>query len=113
VSMWRARGRVPLDPAPAIERETGVRAERLHPGAKWTRIPDPSWPVPEGRPVHDPAGQSSSGATCENEHAGAADQRTRPNQSVMAPSLIGHGGDLNERKPSVGASDRPTTPKER
>jgi hypothetical protein len=32
---------------------------------------------------------------------------------VMAPSLIGHGGDLNERKPSVGASERPTTPKER
>jgi hypothetical protein len=41
------------------------------------------------------------------------DNRTHTDHPVMAPSLIGHGGDLNERKPSVGASDRPTTPKER
>lgn len=45
VSMWLARGqeaqaqgrewKVPADACPAIERETGVRCERLHPGEPW------------------------------------------------------------------------------
>jgi DNA-binding transcriptional regulator YdaS (Cro superfamily) len=42
VSMWLTRGaespktwKVPADACPAIERETGVRCERLHPGAAW------------------------------------------------------------------------------
>lgn len=35
VSMWKARGRVPAENCPAIERETGVRCERLCPGVPW------------------------------------------------------------------------------
>ncbi|MGC3984804.1 MAG: YdaS family helix-turn-helix protein [Pseudorhodoferax sp.] len=34
-SMWRARGRVPAEHCPAIERETGVRCERLRPDVAW------------------------------------------------------------------------------
>jgi DNA-binding transcriptional regulator YdaS (Cro superfamily) len=34
-SMWRARGRVPAEHCPAIERETGVRCERLRPDIPW------------------------------------------------------------------------------
>jgi DNA-binding transcriptional regulator YdaS (Cro superfamily) len=35
VSMWKARGRVPAEACPAIERETGVRCERLRPDVPW------------------------------------------------------------------------------
>jgi len=41
VSNWLARGRetpgwkVPADACPAIQRETGVPCERLHPGVPW------------------------------------------------------------------------------
>jgi hypothetical protein len=35
--------------------------------------------------------------------APSADRRTHDPQPVMAPSLIGHGGDLDERTPSVGS----------
>lgn len=35
VSMWKSRGRVPAENCPAIERETGVRCERLRPDIPW------------------------------------------------------------------------------
>lgn len=35
VSMWKARQRVPAENCPTIERETGVRCERLCPGVPW------------------------------------------------------------------------------
>jgi DNA-binding transcriptional regulator YdaS (Cro superfamily) len=35
VSMWKARKRVPAENCPAIERETGVRCERLRPDIPW------------------------------------------------------------------------------
>lgn len=35
VSMWKARGRIPSEYCPAIERETGVRCERLRPDIPW------------------------------------------------------------------------------
>lgn len=35
-SMWRKRGRVPAEHCPAIERETGVRCERLRPDVDWS-----------------------------------------------------------------------------
>lgn len=35
VSMWKARGRIPAENCPAIERETGVRCERLRPDIPW------------------------------------------------------------------------------
>jgi DNA-binding transcriptional regulator YdaS (Cro superfamily) len=34
-SMWKKRGRVPAEHCPAIERETGVRCERLRPDVAW------------------------------------------------------------------------------
>lgn len=34
-SMWKSRGRVPAEHCPAIERETGVRCERLRPDVAW------------------------------------------------------------------------------
>lgn len=38
-----------------IERATSgaVTVEELRPNAFWTRIPDPDWPHPEGRPLLD------------------------------------------------------------
>lgn len=53
---WRKRG-IPADRCPAIERATmgAVTCETLRPDAAWSRIPDPSWPHPAGRPVIDVA----------------------------------------------------------
>ena len=34
-SMWKQRGRVPAEHCPSIERETGVRCERLRPDVAW------------------------------------------------------------------------------
>lgn len=34
-SMWRKRGSVPAEHCPAIERETGVKCERLNPKVAW------------------------------------------------------------------------------
>jgi DNA-binding transcriptional regulator YdaS (Cro superfamily) len=35
-SMWKARGRVPAEHCPAIEKETGVRCEDLRPDVNWS-----------------------------------------------------------------------------
>jgi DNA-binding transcriptional regulator YdaS (Cro superfamily) len=53
---WRKRG-IPADRCPAIERATSgaVTVEVLRPNVAWSRIPDPSWPHPAGRPVIDVA----------------------------------------------------------
>lgn len=53
---WRKRG-IPADRCPAIERATSgaVTVEVLRPDAAWSRIPDPAWPHPAGRPVIDVA----------------------------------------------------------
>ena len=53
---WRKRG-IPADRCPAIERATqgAVTVEVLRPDAAWSRIPDPAWPHPAGRPVIDVA----------------------------------------------------------
>jgi DNA-binding transcriptional regulator YdaS (Cro superfamily) len=45
VSMWRARGSVPAEYCPAIERETGIPCERLNPKVDWATVrqnPDPA-----------------------------------------------------------------------
>lgn len=41
--------------AVAAERESGglVAVESVLPSPHWVRLPDPSWPHPEGRPVLD------------------------------------------------------------
>jgi DNA-binding transcriptional regulator YdaS (Cro superfamily) len=33
--MWKTRGRVPAEHCPSIERETGIRCERLRPDVAW------------------------------------------------------------------------------
>jgi DNA-binding transcriptional regulator YdaS (Cro superfamily) len=40
VSMWLARGNVPAEYCPAIERETGVRCEDLNPKVDWAFLRD-------------------------------------------------------------------------
>jgi len=56
---WRKRG-IPAERCPAIERATAeagsmVDVHTLRPDVAWSRIPDPSWPHPAGRPVIDVA----------------------------------------------------------
>jgi DNA-binding transcriptional regulator YdaS (Cro superfamily) len=60
VNQWMKEQRpIPQEQAPDIERLCGgaVLAEQLcpKPRGRWTRIPDESWPHPDGRPVIDPA----------------------------------------------------------
>jgi Uncharacterized protein conserved in bacteria, prophage-related len=57
VGQWKDEGRrVPLSHCAAIESATGgiVTCEDLRPDISWSRIPDPSWLHPKGRPVIDP-----------------------------------------------------------
>lgn len=51
---WR---RVPVWHCPDLERlhEGRITAESLRPDARWVRIPDASWPHPDGRPLLDVA----------------------------------------------------------
>jgi DNA-binding transcriptional regulator YdaS (Cro superfamily) len=53
---YRQRG-IPAERCPAIERATAGRwtVDTLCPSARWSRIPDPAWPHPAGRPVIDVA----------------------------------------------------------
>lgn len=53
---WRKRG-IPAERCPAIERASSgaVRCETLRPDIQWSRIEDPTWPHPDGRPVIDVA----------------------------------------------------------
>ena len=53
---WRTRG-IPFERCPLIERATAGAhtVEALRPDAPWSRIPDPTWPHPAGRPVIDVA----------------------------------------------------------
>lgn len=55
---WLKRGdRCPPDRCPLIERATAgaVTVEQLRPDVAWSRIADPAWPHPAGRPVIDVA----------------------------------------------------------
>lgn len=49
--------RPPPDRCPALERATSgrVTCEEMRPDIRWTRVPDPHWPHPGGRPCIDPA----------------------------------------------------------
>ncbi len=53
---YRQRG-IPPERCVAIERATKGTAtvEALRPDVAWSRIPDPDWPHPAGRPVIDVA----------------------------------------------------------
>jgi len=61
VSEWRTRG-IPADRCPAIERATkgGVTCEEICPRVRWVRVPDPTWPHPDGRPCIDVAGPGTA-----------------------------------------------------
>lgn len=49
--------RVPVERCAVVESFSGgaVTCEILRPDVAWSRIPDPSWPHPAGRPVIDVA----------------------------------------------------------
>lgn len=53
---------VPLTQAPKIERATGglVTCEEMLPVVAWYRVPDPTWPHPDGRPCIDVAGPGTA-----------------------------------------------------
>lgn len=54
----------PIDRAPAIERATlgSVAVEDLCPDATWSRVSDPLWPHPKGRPLLDLAAATAGEA---------------------------------------------------
>lgn len=57
---------IPEKHCPAIERHRGgeFTVERMRPDIPWLRVPDPSWPHPDGRPVIDVANVApQTGAT--------------------------------------------------
>lgn len=51
------KGRIPKERCPDIERGTNGRytVEELRGDVVWRRVPDPSWPHPDGRPCIDVA----------------------------------------------------------
>lgn len=51
--------KTPPDRCPSIEQATNgkVTCDELRPDVRWHRIPDPTWPHPDGRPAIDVAGQ--------------------------------------------------------
>ena len=53
--MWLARGSVPVQYRPAIERfvDGRVTVEDFGPDVVWHRIKDQRWPHPAGRPLAD------------------------------------------------------------
>lgn len=56
IQQWRTGLRpIPVPHCAGIERATNgsVTAGELRPDVTWTRIPDPDWPHPEGRPLLD------------------------------------------------------------
>ena len=69
---WRP---VPERRCPAVEFETSgvVAVERLRSDVKWVRVPDPSWPHPEGRPCIDTEWPPVSGG--DETHAGSLHAR--------------------------------------
>ena len=50
---WVMRKRIPVVHVPAVERVCGVRVEELAPEYTWLRLPDPTWPNKQGRPLLD------------------------------------------------------------
>lgn len=50
-------GRPPPERCPALERATNgaVSCEAMRPDVCWQRVPDPTWPHPDGRPCIDVA----------------------------------------------------------
>ena len=63
VTQWlRGIRSVSPDRCPQIERATSgaVSCETLRPDVRWSRIPDPTWPHPAGRPVIDVARQDAA-----------------------------------------------------
>lgn len=58
VTNWKKRG-VPPERRPDLELHYYPRfeVEQIKDGARWVRVPDPSWPHPGGRPCLDVAAQ--------------------------------------------------------
>lgn len=63
VTAWRGRG-IPAERCPDIERALAgrVTCDELRPDVRWQRVPDASWPHPDGRPCIDVARPELIGA---------------------------------------------------
>jgi DNA-binding transcriptional regulator YdaS (Cro superfamily) len=66
MSRWASGARpIPPERCPAIERATDgrVTCEELRQDVHWQRVPDPTWPHPDGRPCIDVARPTTTTAT--------------------------------------------------
>jgi DNA-binding transcriptional regulator YdaS (Cro superfamily) len=56
------KGRIPKERCPEIERSTEGRytVETLRSDIVWQRVPDPTWPHPDGRPCIDVAAPAAT-----------------------------------------------------
>ncbi len=73
VSQWLSGKRqAPVERCPAIEHATAgsVTCEQLRPDVRWVRVPDPTWPHPDGRPCVDVAASPTPADHVEASHAG-------------------------------------------
>ena len=64
VEYWQAKGRVPAERGPLVERKCwerghAVEVEALCPGRSWHRVKDKAWPNPKGRPLLDVAKEAA------------------------------------------------------
>lgn len=64
VEYWQAKGRVPFERGPLVERRCRERGhaidvELLCPGMTWRRVKDKKWPHPDGRPLLDVAAEAA------------------------------------------------------
>lgn len=57
VEHWLKTGKFPEKHCPALEREYGIRCERLRPDLRWVRVPDADWA--NGKPLLDVAAQAA------------------------------------------------------
>jgi len=60
---FTGRKRLPFERCPDVERSSGgaARCEALRDDITWIRVPDPEWPVKEGRPCADLARRKERG----------------------------------------------------
>jgi hypothetical protein len=73
------KGRIPKERCPDIERALNgrVTVSEMRSDVRWVRVPDPTWPHPDGRPCIDVAAASVS----HDRTVGAPAHPSNPNES--------------------------------
>lgn len=64
VEYWQAKGRVPFERGPLVERRCWERGHAIDvtllcPDKTWRRVKDKKWPHPDGRPLLDVAAEAA------------------------------------------------------